>query len=285
MKVLITGAGGFIGNHLTTTLNDAGHEVIGTDLDDADLRYEIPLHFDLAPDVCVHLAARVGRLFGEQDLQNTISTNAGASVMVARDCGERGIPLVYASTSEVYGDQGNTLCSEDSPLRLPHNLYGLSKLWGEQACQLYAPESLTILRISMPYGPGHPPGRGRAAITNMLWQAMKQQSIPTHRGAERSWCWIGDTCEAIRLIIEKTNGGTFNVGRDDAAVTMRRVAEIACELTGATYELIEDIDPPEMQTVVKRLATSRVRSLGWQPQVELREGMVRTLDWLHREYG
>lgn len=285
MKVLITGAGGFIGTHLTTTLQDAGHEVLATDLADADLRYKIPLHFELAPDVCVHLAAKVGRLFGEQDLLNTISTNAGATARVAQTCGELGIPLVYASTSEVYGDQGMLACYEGGPLSLPHNIYGLSKFWGEQACELYAPRELKILRLSMPYGPGHPPGTGRAAITNMLWQAMKQKPIPTHRGAERSWCWVGDTCEAIRLIIETGRGGIYNVGRDDAAVSMRRVAELACELTGSTPELIEDIDAPERQTVVKRLATEKIRALGWEPQVELREGMVRTLDWLHRAYG
>ena len=72
----------------------------------------------------------------------------------------------------------------------------------------------------------------------------------------------------------------FNVGRDDASVTMLHVAMLACELTGAPYGLIEEVDAPARQTVVKRLATEKLRSLGWQPEVELEDGMARTLEWV-----
>ena len=82
------------------------------------------------------------------------------------------------------------------------------------------------------------------------------------------------------MTIEDTDGGVFNVGRDDASVTMLHVAMLACDLTGAPYELIEEIDAPARQTVVKRLATEKLRGLGWEPQVELEEGMRMTLDWV-----
>jgi nucleoside-diphosphate-sugar epimerase len=74
--------------------------------------------------------------------------------------------------------------------------------------------------------------------------------------------------------------GIFNVGREDAAVSMRRVAEIACDLTGASYDLIQEIDAPANQTVVKRLSTKKIRGIGWEPEVELEEGMRNTLEWL-----
>jgi nucleoside-diphosphate-sugar epimerase len=64
---------------------------------------------------------------------------------------------------------------------------------------------------------------------------------------------------------------------------MRHVAEVACELTGAPTSLIEEIRAPIRQTVVKRLATERIRRLGWQPLVELEEGMARVLDWIRLE--
>jgi len=203
------------------------------------------------------------------------------TALVAKAAGAAGARFVYASTSEIYGDNGDTEVDEfEGPFLLPHNLYGLSKRWGEEACHLYAPAGLTILRFSMPYGPGLPAGKGRAAIINMLWQALHGRQIPVHRGAERAWCWIGDTVRAARLTIEDTDGGVFNIGRDDNPRSMLEVARIACELTGADPSLIRTVDAPANQTVVKRLSSHRIRALGWTPTVELEEGMNLTLEWV-----
>lgn len=285
MKILITGADGFIGRHLVDELKDM-HTVIACDRLDGDLRQVgmadalLELHL---PEVVVHLAAKVGRQFGEDDPSETVLDNAGMTALVARACGTFGARMVYASTSEVYGDQGDANCIEvmsDHRGRV-HNIYGLSKRWGEEACHLYAPEGLTILRLSMPYGPGLPWGKGRAAIINMLWQARQRKPIPVHRGAERSWCWVGDTVRGIRMAIECAEEGVFNIGRDDSPVSMLEVAHTACILTATDGEaLIEMVDAPGNQTVVKRLSTARLRSLGWRPEVELTEGMQRTLAWI-----
>jgi nucleoside-diphosphate-sugar epimerase len=283
-RALITGAAGFIGQHLTRELGEHGHDVFCVDREHGDLRLPGVIQWHVKkvePDVCVHLAAKVGRLFGEDDVTETILDNAAMTAEVAKACGAAGVRMVYASTSEVYGDNGASACDEvHGPFSLPHNAYGLSKGWGEEACELYAPTGLTILRLSMPYGEGLPWGRGRAAIVNMLWQAETRQPIPVHRGAERSWCYVADTVRAIRLIIERSSGGAFNVGRDDNPVPMLTVAKMACELTGAPTDLIEKVDPPANQTVVKRLATDRVRALGWQPEVPLEVGMRRVLAWV-----
>jgi nucleoside-diphosphate-sugar epimerase len=287
MKVLITGSAGFLGRHLTADLEAHGHIVVGADRvhGGPDLRSSemVESVFDehSDADVCVHLAAKVGRLFGEDNPIETVVDNVGMTALVARACGDRNIRLCYASTSEVYGDNGETACDEDAgPFSLPHNLYGISKFHGEDVCRHYAPEGLTVFRFSMPYGPGLPAGRGRAAIVNMLHQALWRQPIPVHVGAERSWCWVGDTVRGVRIVVDNTDGGVFNVGRDDNPVRMEQVARIACELTGAPESLIELVDAPENQTVVKRLSTRRLQELGWQPEVSLREGMRATLEWV-----
>lgn len=288
MKIVITGSAGFIGSHLSTELENHGHQVIGLDLKLSrvhDLRFAdlVERNFDdhSDADLCVHLAAKVGRLFGEDDPMETVTDNVGMTALVAKACGDRGIRLAYASTSEVYGDNGELLCDEvEGPFSLPHNLYGISKFFGEDVCRHYAPKDLTIFRFSMPYGPGLPAGRGRAAIINMLHQAHHRKPIPVHRGAERSWCWVGDTVRAARMVLEQTQGGAFNVGRDDAAVTMEEVAITACRIADAPTTLIKLVDPPAMQTVVKRLATQRIRDLGWEPRVDLLEGMSRTFGWV-----
>jgi nucleoside-diphosphate-sugar epimerase len=288
MKILITGHKGFLGTHLARELREANHDVSGVDyavIPSDDLRVAGVAGRVIAaaaPEVVVHLAAKVGRLFGEDNPEETIIDNAGMTALVAKAAADHAARFVYASTSEVYGDQGDRWCYEDGRLTLPHNIYGLSKRWGEEAAQLYAPNDLTVLRFSMPYGPGLPAGRGRAAIINMLWQALRHEPIIVHADAERSWCWVGDTVRAARLAIESGHGETFNIGRDDDTTSMLAVAEIACDLTGAPTSLIEIVDPPTRQTVVKRLSTEKIRAYGWKPEVRLREGMERTLEWVRR---
>jgi nucleoside-diphosphate-sugar epimerase len=295
MKIVITGASGFVGQHLTRELRDHGHELLlvdrhrpprGTDVSDflrRDLRDPFDDVLDWArPDLVVHLAAHVGRLFGEDENESAVKDNALVTTLLARACGERGVRVAYTSTSEVYGDRGNRVCREGDPLDvLPHNLYGLSKRWGEEVLRLYGEP--VIFRLSMPYGPGAPPGRGRRALDTMLWQAFHRMPIAVHRDSERSWCWVDDTVRGLRMVIESGRGGAWNVGRDDAPVPMLELARRCCELTGADAdELIRVVDPPHRQTVVKRLATDKLRSLGWRPEVDLEEGLERMLDWVVR---
>jgi nucleoside-diphosphate-sugar epimerase len=287
MKVAITGAGGFVGSWLAKELENHGYEVFCTDvntdgrnlLDENSFREWID---SINPDICYHLAAQVGRIFGERDVVHTVRHNAEMTTIVAKYCGEKGIRLAYVSTSEVYGDQGENECDEYGELKLPHNLYGVTKYWGEQAAELFAPENLVIARLSMPYGPGVPPGKGRRAMDTMLWQAYHGLPLTVHAGAERSWCWIGDTVKALRMIIEQPESGIFNVGRDDDPKTMLEIAERACDLAGASRDLIQVVPAPGMQTVVKRLSTERIRQLGWVPTVELEDGIKEVFEWVKR---
>ena len=289
MRIIVTGSAGFIGSHLVSELVK-DHFV--TPIDRANVTgWDLKLG---APDVrgydaVIHLAAQVGRVFGEDDLLSTVMDNAGVTALIAQACGEANVRLLYASTSEIYGDGGDKNWNEDhfavsddyrSHAYLPHNLYGLSKRWGEEVCRLYAPKDLTIMRFSMPYGPGLPAGRGRAAIINFLYDALWDRPLHVHKHSERSWCWIKDTIAGVRLLLEEGHSGAFNIGRDDNAVSMKTVAEMACDLVGASRDLIEMVDPPERQTVVKRLSTEKIRGLGWRPTVDLQEGMARTLEFV-----
>ena len=153
--------------------------------------------------------------------------------------------------------------------------------------QLYAPEGLRIVRLSMPAGPGAPPGIGRRALDTFLWQAHHRMPLTVHRGAERSWCHIADVVAGIRLVLEigergygARGRGVFNVGRDDKPVSMEALARMCCDIASAPYDLIEVVDPPKAQTVVKRLDTSKLRGLGWWPTRELAEILSDTLKWV-----
>ena len=286
MKVLITGHEGFIGTHLSRELHNHGYTIVGHDRQAGDLSYpgvfieSVERH---KPNYVVHLAAQVGRLFGERDVAHTINANATMTTLVAHACGNRKIPVLYSSTSEVYGDQGPNTCFEYSPLMPPHNLYGETKLWGERALRLYTDvEQRKIVRLSMPAGPGAPPGHGRRALDTFLWQAHHRQPITVHRGAERSWCDVRDTVRGIRLVLEHGTHETYNIGRDDRPVSMLDLAKRCCDIAGAPHTLIEEVDPPAMQTVVKRLSTVRLRGLGWEPEFELDDTIADIYEWVQR---
>jgi nucleoside-diphosphate-sugar epimerase len=283
MRVLITGGTGFIGSHLTDELRRRGHEVVACGRGDGDLvetGVAVRLLERHPPDVVVHLAARVGRVAGEEDPVETARQNAGAATLVARACAVRGVRLAYGSTSEVYGDRGDRLLDENDVYgALPDGLYGLSKRWGEEAVQLSYPDA-ALLRFSMPYGPGLAAGKGRGAIVTMLDQALHGLSIPAYRDIERSWCWIGDAARGAAVIIEHGEGSPWNIGRDDAHVSMVGLALLACRLARAPETLVVETDAPERQAPAHRVSSAKLQALGWEPEIDLEEGMRRTLEWL-----
>jgi nucleoside-diphosphate-sugar epimerase len=289
MRIALTGSEGWIGSRLKIELEKNGHEVFGADILDPNnpmdlLEEDVFRNWveEIKPDLCYHLAAAVGRLACEKDIVNTARNNAELTTIIAKVCGELGIRLAYVSTSEIYGDHAEHECDEYDELKIPSNFYGLSKRWGEEAAEMYAPDKLVIARPNMPYGPGVPPGWGRRALDNMLWLANHRLPIIVHEGAERSWCWIDDVVVGLRMIIEQPESGTFNIGRDDDRRSMLEIAEMACNITGASKDIIQQVPAPKLQTAVKRLSSKRLQQLGWNPTVELEEGFPKVYEWVRK---
>jgi nucleoside-diphosphate-sugar epimerase len=281
MKVLVTGASGFVGRALVEELRhaDGAYEVHPLGRQDGDLSQEGIAEnavAELRPDVVVHGAARIGVLRCEDQPELAVRSNVLATAHVARAAGASGARLVYLSTSDVYGSAA--AADEETP-PAPESLYALTKLWGEQAAALYAPEGLAVLRLANPYGPGVDAGQAKGAVPTMLRQADAREPIPVFRGEARTFCWIGDVVRAVRLVLEAGAEGTLNLGSDGEPVALVDVARVACELTGAPHELIEEVEPPPGR-VMTRIATERIRALGWRPTVALDDGMRMLLDSL-----
>lgn len=306
MRIAVTGAAGYIGGHLARELTARGHEVLAQDAHGTSL---IPAAstFDLSddgarrewlsdtrPDLVVHLAARYGRVWCENGLKETAYANAGITAELARDCAARGIRLLYVSSSEVYGLAAlrSGPVPEDASLQ-PLNMYGLTKKWGEEACQAYAPDGLAVARLNMPYGPAAvlpQPGTvphhsgcvgdvGYNALHTMLWQARHGMPITVHRGTERCYTWIGDAIRGLALIAESGRAGTWNVCRDDDYLSSADLAHRCVALAGSTSDVIEK-EPDGQVTPRKHLSSARLRALGWQPSVSLADGMRETLAYV-----
>ena len=281
MKVLLTGASGFVGRALNDELRHADgayevHPLARADGDLAEPGVAAAAVAEARPDVVVHAAARIGVVRCDEEPELALRSNVLATTLVARAAAAHGARLSYLSTSDVYGP---AVEADEQALPAPGSLYALTKLWGEQASALAAPAGLTILRLANPYGPGIDAGQAKGAVPTMLRQADAREPIPVFRGEARTFCWIGDVVRAIRLVLDSGEEGAFNIGADGQAVALADVARLACELTGAPHDLIEEVEPPPGR-VMTRIATERVRALGWRPEVSLDEGMRLLLESL-----
>ena len=278
MRVLITDATGFVAGHLSRELQDAGHLVAGIDIAEnrdghfGHVRDAAEKH---KAEVLIHLEDS-SYDSPESHPYGTVGDTAGLTAEVAKMCGDMGVRLVYASTDEIYGENlGTSVSNEEGPFGLPGSTYALGKLMGESLGLLYAPDGLTVLRISSSYGPGLTPSKSE--ILDLLWRAQNGQPMLVRAGHERSWCWVGDLVRAIRITMEKGEG-VYNVGRDDDMTSEQEVAELACTITSADKDLIQVSPTPG---TVRRVSTQKLQRLGWEPQVSLYEGMEMTLNgWL-----
>jgi nucleoside-diphosphate-sugar epimerase len=278
-RILITGGTGFVGSHLAGELARNEHEVVALGRGDGDLAEPgvaerlLEKH---TPDAVVHLAALVGRVVGDEDPAETVRQNVDVTALVAAACAARGSRLLHGSTTEVYGPIGDRIVTEDTPLDIaPDSTYGLSKRASEEAALRFVPAA-TLLRLSMPYGPGAAPGRPRGAVVSMLDQAARGERIRVYRGDERSWCWVGDVARAITLLIERDERGAWNIGRDDDRRSMLEVAQAVCRVTGARESLIDEVDAPTA-SASGHVSTEKLRATGWKPEVDFEDGLRRTL--------
>jgi nucleoside-diphosphate-sugar epimerase len=251
VRVLVTGGRGFLGTYVCDMLRADGNEPVPLGRVDGDLAepgVADRLVAEHEPEAVVHLAAVMP---GDERL----AQNAPMTELVAAACGN--VPLFLGSTVSVYTDA--------TP-------YVDSKRASEDA----APGA-TILRFSFPYGAG----QRRGAIPTMLKQARAGEPIVVYRDWVRSFCHAADQARAVALLVERREGGTWDIGRNDDPRTLLEIAQISCRLAGAPESLIEETDPPAgVEPVGVALDVDRLHSLGWRPAIALEDGMKGTFDWL-----
>jgi dTDP-glucose 4,6-dehydratase len=304
VRVLITGAAGFLGSHLCDRFLADGHAVVGLD-------NFITGH----PDNIAHLAADARFEF----LRHNISTYtyvAGkldgvlhfASPASPRDYLEFPIPTLkvgalgthnalglalakqarffLASTSEVYGDplvhpQPETYWGNVNPVG-PRGVYDEAKRFAEALTMAYHRFhglETRIVRIFNTYGPRMRPRDGRV-VSNFIVQALTGEPLTLYGDGQqtRSFCYVADEIEGIYRLFLRGDAEPTNIG-NPAECTVQELATLVLELTGARSPIARQALPEDDPRVRRPdIALARAK-LDWEPKVALREGLARTIDY------
>lgn len=243
-------------------------EEVGVPLVVGDVR-----HVDLPPaDVVVHAAAYISVDESWERPYDYMWNNAAATARVAKRCAETGAYLVYISSAAVYGEPQRLPIDEGHPTK-PLSPYGLSKLAGEQITQMLAPGA-AVLRLFNVYGPGQT-GPYAGVISKFVERA-KRGLPPVIYGdgtQTRDFIHVADVARLVEVVLDCGAAGVYNVGTG-RAVSIRELAAVVMRLAGLGGEPL--YGPPRPGDIKHSAAdVSKAKSLGWQPQMPLEEGLRR----------
>jgi len=243
-------------------------EEVGVPLVVGDVR-----HVDLPPaDVVVHAAAYISVDESWERPYDYMWNNAAATARVAKRCAETSAHLVYISSAAVYGEPQRLPIDENHPTK-PLSPYGLSKLAGEQITQMLAPGA-AVLRLFNVYGPGQT-GPYAGVISKFVERA-KRGLPPVIYGdgtQTRDFIHVADVARLVEVVLDCGAAGVYNVGTG-RAVSIRELAAVVMRLAGLGGEPL--YGPPRPGDIKHSAAdVSKAKSLGWQPQMPLEEGLRR----------
>lgn len=308
MRILLTGAAGFLGSHLSRRLLGAGHDVVGVDdlstgsLSNLKLELENP-HFTFVAhdvrepfkgdfEVILNFACPASPQNYQSDPVRTIETNFLGIINMLHLAKENGARLLQASTSEVYGDpeispQVETYWGNVNPIGI-RSCYDEGKRAAETLCFDYKRQyglDARVIRIFNTYGPNMAVGDGRV-VSNFIVQALQGIPITIYGDGmqTRSFCYVEDLVEGILGVL-------FDLPRLDSPVnlgnpkefSMLELAENVIRLTNSK-SVLEFRPLPEDDPKQRRPDISLVQSLtGWTPKIELEEGVRRTSEYFRAE--
>ena len=304
MRVLITGAAGFLGSHLCDRFLAEGHQVVGMDNFITGHRDNIA-HLHGRPDFhfVEHDVTRFIQVEGELDgvlhfaspaspvdyLEKPIQTLKVGSLGTHNALGlakAHGARFLMASTSEVYGDpqvhpQPETYWGHVNPVG-PRGVYDEAKRFSEAITMAYHRfhgVETRIVRIFNTYGPRMRPGDGRV-VSNFIVQALRGDPLSVYGDGSqtRSFCYVDDLIDGIYRLFHSDRADPVNVG-NPIEFTVRELAELVLRMTGSASQ-IDWLPLPQDDPKVRQPDITVAREvLGWEPRVPLEEGLRRTIPY------
>ena len=308
MRILLTGAAGFLGSHLSQRLIQNGHSVLGIDdlstgsesnltsvLDSPN--FEFRIHDVREPifekvDFIMNFACPASPIHYQANPVKTIETNFLGIINLLHLARETGAKILQASTSEVYGDpshspQSETYWGNVNPIGI-RSCYDEGKRAAETLCFDYMRQfnvDSRVIRIFNTYGPNMAVGDGRV-VSNFIVQALQGLPISIYGDGSqtRSFCYVDDLVNGIIKVTElKENPKTpINLGNPNE-FNMIELAQIIVEICKSNSE-IEFFDLPSDDPKQRRPEITLAKSLlGWEPTVQLREGIEKTVSYFREQ--
>ena len=307
-KILVTGGAGFLGSHLCKALLKQGHEVLcldnyftGSKLNILHLmsnpffelvRHDVTQPFEVEVDEIYNLACPASPIHYQQDPIKTINTSVMGAINMLELAKQLNCKILQTSTSEVYGDptihpQTEEYWGNVNPIGI-RSCYDEGKRCAETLFFDYYRERqvrIKVVRIFNTYGPNMHPNDGRV-VSNFIIQALRGQDITIYGDGSqtRSFCYCDDLIKGLITMMETPDDitGPINLG-NPTEFTIRQLAEIIIELTGSSSKIkflpaVSD-DPQKRKPDISKAKDI----LQWEPTVELRDGLVKTIDYFrHR---
>jgi dTDP-glucose 4,6-dehydratase len=307
MRIVVTGAAGFIGSHLSEALLDRGHSVVGVDnlrtgdmanvahLRERDfefMRHDVTQYIDIdgPVDFIFHWASPASP-FDYLELPiptlkvGSLGTHNALGLAKAKNAG-----FMLASTSEVYGDplehpQKETYWGNVNPIG-PRGVYDEAKRFAEAitlAYHRFHGVDTRIVRIFNTYGPRMRLRDGRAVPAFMSQALLNQDVTIFGDGTQtRSFCYVSDLVDGLLRLMEARTPDPVNIGNPHE-VTIEEIARNIIKLTGATskivYQPLPQDDPKKRRPDITRARTI----LGWEPKVGLEEGLLKTIEYFKKK--
>ena len=301
MKILLTGAAGFLGSHISTKLIDNNHEVIG--LDDLStgsiknieqlvnnpkytfIEHDVRIPYQAKVDAILNFACPASPVNYQKDPVRTIETNFLGMINLLHLANETGARIIQASTSEIYGDptqspQKESYWGNVNPIGI-RSCYDEGKRAAETLCFDYRRQhnlDTRVIRIFNTYGPNMAIGDGRV-VSNFIVQALRNEPINIYGDGKqsRSFCYVSDLVEGIYKLLQlnESPDSPINLGNPNE-FTILELAKVVIEITNSKSEIVNNPlpqDDPKQRCPDISLAKS---VLNWKPTIELREGIEKT---------
>jgi len=304
MKILLAGAAGFLGSHLTSRLLSEGHSVIG--IDDLStgnianlkefkpnpnfkfINHDVREPIDIKVDQILNFACPASPIHYQSDPVRTIETNFLGTTNLLHLAKLHQIPLLQASTSEVYGDPTISPQSEEywgnvNPIGI-RSCYDEGKRAAETLCFDYMRQhnlDTRVIRIFNTYGPNMAVADGRV-VSNFIVQALQDEDLTIYGDGTqtRSFCYVDDLVEGIMrtTFLGDRPASPINLGNPNE-FTMLELASKVIEITQSSSE-IKFLDLPSDDPRQRRPDISKAQNiLGWNPIVQLEDGLSKTVDF------
>jgi len=303
LRVVITGAAGFIGSHLSEALLDRGASVVGIDnlltgdlaniahLRDRDfqfIRHDVTHYIDVEGpvDYVLHWASPASPIDYLELPIPTLKVGALGTHKALGLAKAKKATFLLASTSEVYGDplehpQKETYWGNVNPIG-PRGVYDEAKRFAEAmtvAYRRFHGVNTKIVRIFNTYGPRMRVNDGRS-VPAFMSQALRNEDVTVFGDGTqtRSFCYVSDLVAGILKLMEAPVNDPVNIGNPQE-LTIEQIARLIIKMTGSksqiVYKPLPEDDPKVRQPDITRARTL----LGWEPKVSLEEGLSKTIEY------